>query len=156
MAPAAGESQIQIMIILPIDSNSGAIQQRSKENLSVAGVFAFRGTQPWSLSDWIIDFDHEKRLVDWWLDPGADTLDAELDKGNSTTSSPKLPMVSATPSVHAHYFISVLKPVHSLSETRICESNLGVIPSSPVKTAANCILMYTLLGKYPRLLLNIK
>ncbi|KAK9915715.1 hypothetical protein WJX75_003049 [Coccomyxa subellipsoidea] len=36
---------------------------------TVAGVFAFRGTQPWSLSDWIIDFNHDKEPIDWWQPP---------------------------------------------------------------------------------------
>lgn len=36
---------------------------------TVAGVFAFRGTQPWSLSDWIIDFNYDKEPIDWWQPP---------------------------------------------------------------------------------------
>jgi hypothetical protein len=37
-----------------------------KDGRNVAAVFAFRGTQPWSVSDWIIDFDYYAEDVEWW------------------------------------------------------------------------------------------
>lgn len=98
----------QTSLNLPIDNICGAVQ-KNDEKMNVAGVFAFRGTQPWSLSDWLIDFDYEKKAVDWWKDPedykrtaGDISYKPADGKVNGTTepSKPKEPMVCVVPSVH--------------------------------------------------------
>ncbi len=46
----------------------------------MAGVFAFRGTQPWSLSDWLIDFNYDKEPVEWWQPPPAAAPSAHVSE----------------------------------------------------------------------------
>ncbi|CAL8469927.1 g9469 [Coccomyxa elongata] len=95
---AFNNTQVHIALVEEWDDK----YKKSDEKMNVAGVFAFRGTQPWSLSDWLIDFDYEKKAVDWWKDPGdykrtaGEIISYKPEDGhvNGTTepSKPKEPM----------------------------------------------------------------
>lgn len=103
-------TEFQASVGFPSDNSYGAAQQKGDGKMNVAGVFAFRGTQPWSLSDWLIDFDYEKKAVDWWKDPEATKQTAgeivsynpenAYVNGTPQPTKPKEPMVCAVPSVH--------------------------------------------------------
>ena len=74
--------------------------QKNDGNINVAGVFAFRGIQLWSLSDCLIYFDYEKKAVEWWKHPVEPQIIPEIIKYeqlNDTTEPirAKDPMVCA-------------------------------------------------------------
>ena len=89
--------------------------------MNVAGVFAFRGTQPWSLSDWLIDFDYEKKAVEWWNDPASTAIVQHVPENgqlNGTTEAtrPKEPMVCAVPPVHKPVKTTWCHPVMQIDD----------------------------------------
>ncbi|BDA43941.1 probable lipase at C-terminar half [Coccomyxa sp. Obi] len=100
---AFNNTQVHIALVEEWDDK----YKKKDAPMNVAGVFAFRGTQPWSLSDWLIDFDYEKKAVDWWLDPG----DSKSIPGKDIVSTPvnghingmAAPMKSKVPMAHGGF-----------------------------------------------------